>query len=279
MGPGEYATGNKEVGMSRSVVFGKDLGLMAQVMLTGLSVGVGKHQLWEPLSEDKPGLWDEVRKFLATPSLMEIRGWRSPEAASKDHCVEPEVRCLDQAVRNGRTHKIGKREWTMLAENSALFRALVDYLVLSPPFSVKVPVDYLSSPVYRSGSGEFFPSITERGWTVRELEMCIHTHHHTSAVPIGVVEKEVEEQGWRFADQSELHAFGLHTQHNARPWALCSKVDVSGLGTLGTQEYKWQYWPIICANRTLHELEAGGTATKQGVPYVDIGEHLLIVRN
>ena len=167
--------------MSKHVEFGKDLSLMTQVARVGSSVDIDA-QFWDALSKRQPGLWNVIREFFNTPTseywkLLPL--WRKEPAFRLRR--EPGFETIEQAVRNGREFGFGKPDWQLLAENPKLFKALVDYLNLAPPFTVEVEVDYDSKPKFIGSYGPpFFYSSGRSGLACRQMSIYTHSGGDTS---------------------------------------------------------------------------------------------------
>lgn len=267
------ATANMEVDMSRHIEFGKDLGLITEVVRRGLSVGIGSWEFWEWLSKPQPGLWAEMLQFLkfATPEYIgQKASW--PKGALKRHCREPDLDTLDNVVREGRNNGFEKREWQRLVEDIDFFRTLVEYLHLAPPFSKTVEVDYDHIPPYVNGFDPGFPRTVKKGRAQCEMSIYVPAEQ-TSFLD---TESLIHQQGWRFADQHELYAFGQGTKKHIRPWALIDKAPIYGPGSR-RQGGDLYTFPRLWTFRGNYKLSHFGSCPNLGKGLED--DNLLIVKN
>ena len=257
--PGEWsqvcATANMEVDMSKHIEFGKDLGLMAEVVRRGLSVGIGQWEFWEPLSKPQPGLWLAMQDFFNIPPheyFAWCESWKSEKYRGHHHRA-PDIDTLDVVVRFGRENGFTKQKWQHLINGASIFAALVDYLRLGPPFSVEVDVDYSRVPPYIGGYTPQYPLRRSNG--TKRLNMSIYVLLDDSDIDEN--ECRIRTHGWRFADQQELYAFGQTTKRQIRPWAMMGVEALFGLGsrTCGNGYYQF---PRLWMLRNNEELDSHG---------------------
>ncbi|OGG53214.1 hypothetical protein A2851_02795 [Candidatus Kaiserbacteria bacterium RIFCSPHIGHO2_01_FULL_53_29] len=232
-----------EVDMSKKhVEFGKDLGLMAEVVRRGLSVGIGQWEFWEPLSKPQPGLWHAMIDFFGIPPHEYFdwcESWKS-EKRQNHHHRAPDIDTLDAVVRYGRENGFTKENWQHLIMSASVFEALVDYLRLAPPFSVEVEVDYSHLPPYQGGYTPQYPLRRSHG--VARLDMSIYVLADDRKIDAN--ESRIRERGWRFADQQELYAFGQTTKQQVRPWAVMGVEPLYGPGSR-TSDFGHYHFPRL----------------------------------
>jgi hypothetical protein len=265
-----------EVDMGKHIEFGKDLGLIAEVVRRGLSIGIGHWEFWEALSKPQPGLWSEMLQFekYATPEYIGQRGtW--PRSVPKTHHRAPDVDTLDQVVRQGRQHSFEKTEWQRLAEDGEFFSAMVEYLRLAPPFSTVIEVDYDHIPPYRDGYTPCgFPKTAKSGVLQREMSIYVPGER----VSVLAIDTMLRQNDWGFADQNELYAFGQATKKNVRPWALVGVKPILGLGTCGDDRAGgYMSFPKLWTMRGEYNLDLGACSVQEAG--ISDGDHLLVVKN
>ena len=269
----------QEVAMSgtKRVEFGKDLGLMLQVVKSGLCVSIGYWEFWGPFSrQHQLGLWTEALHFLKERGNL-IDPWL--KSTSLRHIGEPNLDTLDKVVREGRRHRFEKPEWTLLAEDPGIFEGLVDYLAVIAPFTVDVEVDYDREPPYSTGNGgaELFGPPSRSG-KQRHL-MSIYVHSGGDSVKLPDLDARLKEEGWRFAEQHELYAFGQATRQKIRPWALHRSNNIEAFGNIvDTSAPDFIRHPKLWRERGAEwfALDASGFIPGGGVAD---DEHLLIVKS
>lgn len=267
--------------MAKHVEFGKDLGLMAEVVRRGLSVGIGHWEFWEAFSgRPQPALWAAMHQFLNIPTEMYWRQRKSwPKGSTEHHLHVPEIDAIDSAVREGRKNNFGKKEWQLLAENGLLFEALVEYLCLAPPFSTVVEVDYDQLPLYQDGYTPlgFFPDTEKKGVLQREMSIYVPRQR----MEISRVEDLLYRNNWNFADQNELYAFGRRTKQHVRPWALIDEPPIYGLATQSDSQAGGITFPRLWTIHRNHKLDLGAYAWSEGGRSIMVGDHdhLLIVKD
>jgi len=242
---------------NKHVHFGKDIGLMAEVVRRGLSVGIGNWEFWQPLSKSQPGLWKVMHDFFGVPPEQYFRwceSWKSER--SKTHRLDgPDLDTLDAVVRFGRENVFGKKEWEHLTGSASVFAALVDYLRLAPPFAIPVTVDYSHIPPYMDDYTPDYPLRRSSG------SACVHMSIHmlSDDKDIATHRSRIEERGWRFADQQEVYAFGQATRRCVRPWAIMGHEPLYALGScrLGNGYY---HFPRLWMLRGNSKLDPHGCA-------------------
>ena len=271
-----------EVDMSKHIEFGKDVGLMAEAVRRGLSVGIGHWEFWEWLSRPQPGLWSEMRQFIrfATPEYVgQWTEWQKDTSevifrlSDRLHHRPPDIDTLDAVVRQSRENDFGAQKWQRLVESSELFRAMLAYLRVEAPYSTFVEVDYDNPPPYKGDFNPGFPSIGERGRQRREMGLYITTSS-TNIIGLSVVLKD---RGWRFGDQHELYAFGQATKQQVRPWALFDHLALYALASRKSDAEFCSFarlWAISGNSELDHY---GGTSSNHG-EHLDEGRHLLVVK-
>jgi hypothetical protein len=246
-----------EVDMAKHVEFGKDLGLIAQLVQRGCAAGIGHYEFWGPLNSSKT-LMMEVMSFLdnATPeSVAQMAIERAPwlrRSAMSEPAREPDVQTLADVIRNARAFDIGKKQWQSLAENIELFRAMVEYLQFAPPFSVMVEVEYGTPPPYKHSHNPCFAATSRTGR--EQHEMSIYDVPSRGGT-LAEVEMYVLGRGWRFADQNELYWFGQRTKKGIRPWALIGDVPIYGPGTMHSNDPVCYSFPRLWMLRGNEELD------------------------
>src|SRR3989338_6306102 len=265
------ATANKEVDMgNKHIEFGKDIGLMAQVVARGLSLGIGHWELWEALSKHRPGLWSEVLQFIEQEASASFEPW--PRKRSQQQlCREPDIETLDKAVRQGREYGFGKREWTLLAESPQIFRALVNYLMLAPPFSVELEVCYDQLPPYVGGYTPGYQAPKKNGFHMCEMSI----YQATDEEGLSEVEACISQKGWRFGDQHEVYDFGQFTKRHIRPWALMGTNAVYAPGSI-SESQGYRHFPRLWMLRGNDELDPNGCVEAGGRLRADF--RILIVK-
>jgi len=244
--------------MGKYFEFGKDLGLMTEVVRRGLSVGIGHWEFWEPLSRPQPGLWRAMHDFFEIPPdeyFTWCESWKSEKSRSHHHRA-PDIDTLDRVVRFGRENGFTKQKWQHLINSASVFAALDDYLRLAPPFSVEVEVDYSHVPPYEGGYTPDYPLRRSKG--AGRLEMSIHDLLDDSDVDEN--EHRIRTHGWRFADQQELYAFGQTTKRLVRPWAVMGVEALFGLGSR-TRGNGYYQFPGLWMLRNNEELDPYGCAS------------------
>lgn len=272
-----------EVDMSKYIEFGKDVGLMAEAVRRGLSVGIGHWEFWEWLSRPQPGLWSEMRQFMrfATPEYVgQWTEWQKDTSevifrlSDKLHHRPPDIDTLDAVVRQSRENDFGAKEWQRLVESSELFRTLVAYLRIEAPFSIQVEVNYDDLPPYRHGFNPGFLSVDKSGrYRRREAGLYITTQD----TDINNLSLYLNDRGWRFGDQHELYSFGQATKQQVRPWSIFGDVSIYALASRKSDRDGWCQFPrlwTLCGN---DELDHSGSCVDQGKS-LHAGNHLLVVK-
>lgn len=209
--------------MSRDGLFGKEFGLIREVLETGRKIGAG-WPFWEALEHSL--LCRELAGFIEETDVEElIKKHGYLEEFFPTECDDrPEAfysfKTLCVAVATAAQNGIGKAEWAKLAHSAVLFRAVVRYMYTVHPYNVTFPVPYNTEPLFHelarpekemlkaasAGIGgvkaALFP-VTSSYSGLRDLENCM-----------------MKPYGYLPADAYELAAFARVTLHQTRPWSV-----------------------------------------------------------
>ncbi len=219
--------------MSKNGLFGKEIGLIEQVIDTGRRIGAG-WGFWESLGS--PLLCQELGDFLRDTDLEElVKQHGYLEGMFDEQDSRPEAfynfSTLCHVVAVAAQNGIGKEEWAKLAHSAVLFRAALRFLHVSHPYGIEFPVPYNSKLLFhpfirpeeemlkpaRHGIGmvkaAIFP-VTAAYAGLRDMESCV-----------------MKPYGYQPADAYELSAFARVTLHHARPWAIVGTNHLIATGT------------------------------------------------
>lgn len=224
----------QEESMSKDGLFGKEFGLIQEVLETGRKIGAG-WTFWEALTS--PLLCRELSAFVNETDPEAVRkehGWLEEFFPTGEDC-RPEAfysfSTLCSAVATAAQNGVGKAEWAKLAHSVVLFRAAIRYVHTSHPYGVTFPVPYNAEPRFhdavspdkemlksaRMGIGgvraALFP-VTNSYSALRDIENCM-----------------MKPYGYQPADAYELAAFARVTLHSARPWSIVNTNKVIATGT------------------------------------------------